>query len=147
MLATVFKAYLANTTMTNKAIYTVPIMLLSCLSLLTCDKEEIEIKTTISYKDDFCKLVDKKDLDSTGYFIDEFLLTLKSKDQNENLEKLRLWLEEKECIDEAKILCNSCIKTLPLQSELSVSFVTDGFTGTMTMDILMADTLKFRAYH
>lgn len=145
MLATVFKAHFANTTMTHKVIYTVPIMLLSCLSLLTCEKEEI--KTVTLYKDDFCKLVDKKDLDSTGYFIDEFLLTLKSKDQNENLEKLRLWLEEKECIDEAKILCNSCIKTLPLQSELSVSFVTKGFTGKMTMDILMADTLKFRAYH
>lgn len=92
-------------------------------------------------------LVDKKKLDSTGYFVDQFLLTLKNKDQDENLEKLRVWLEEKECIDEAKLLCNSCIKTLPPQSELSVSFVTNGLTAKMTMDILMGDPLKFRAYH
>ena len=45
------------------------------------------------------------------------------------------------------VLCNSCIYTLPPQSELSVDFISNGQPITMMLDILMDDPLKFRAYH
>lgn len=131
--------------MLHKIILIIPNILLACLIFLACEEEENKVIT--SYSDPFCVWVDKQKIDSTGRLVDEFLVTLKDVNHDEDLEKLRTWLEAKECVDEAKILCNSCIKTLPPMSELSVSFVTNGLTAKMTMDILMDDTLKFVTYH
>jgi hypothetical protein len=131
--------------MTHKTMLILSNIVLACFACWACEGEEN--KVVVSYNDPFCIWVDKQKVDSTGRLVNEFLVTLKNVNHAEDLEKLRAWLEAKECVDEAIILCNSCIKTLPPQSELIVSFVTNGLTAKMTMDILMDDTLKFRAYH
>lgn len=129
--------------MTRKTILTTATILLACLTLWTCKKD----KVVCSDNETFCALVDDQNFDATGPLIDDFLAKLKKDNQDENLEKLKNWLECKSCVDKAKILCNSCIKTLPLQSELSVDFIFNGQTVKMTLDILMDDPLKFSAYH
>ena len=129
--------------MTRKTILTALVIFLTCLTLWTCNKE----KVSCSDEQAFCSLVESQDFDATGTIIDNYLAGLEKNKKDENLEKLRDWLECKSCVDKAEIICNSCIKTIPPQSELSVDFISNGQTIKMTLDILMDEPLKFRAYH
>ena len=128
--------------MTRKIILTATI-LLTCLTLWTCKKD----KVSCSDDNTFCSLVDDQNFEATSQIIDDFLATLKKGTQDDKLEKLKDWLECKSCVNKAEILCNSCIKTLPAQSELNVDFISNGQSITMTLDILMDDPLEFRSYH
>ena len=129
--------------MTRKAILTTATILLTCLTLWTCTKD----KGSCSDDNTFCSLVDDQSFDATGTIIDDFLATLKKGTQDDKLERLKDWLECKSCVDKAEILCNSCIFTLPPQSELSVDFISNGQPIKLTLDILMDDPLEFRGYH
>lgn len=95
----------------------------------------------------FCRYVNNQDFDSTGPLINAFLTDLERNRPDENLETLRSWLEAKSCVDKATILCNSCIYTLPPQSEISIDFISQRQKITLTMDVTMSDPLVFRAYH
>jgi hypothetical protein len=121
-----------------KAILTAATLLVMCLTFWTCEKDNGE---------EFCALVNEQNFEATGPLIDDFLATLKNGDEGYKLEKLRKWLESKDCVGKVQILCNSCIETLPPQSELSVEFISNGNTITLTMDILMDDPLTYRTYH
>ncbi|QLH28385.1 MAG: hypothetical protein HWD63_02640 [Candidatus Parvibacillus calidus] len=64
--------------------------------------------------------------------------------------KLRLlkdWLECKSCIQEVRILCNSCIETYPAQSELSVGLTGSEPDNVLVLDILMSNPLKAIRIH
>ncbi len=64
--------------------------------------------------------------------------------------KLRLlkdWLECKSCIQEVRILCNSCIETYPTQSELSVRLTGSEPDNVLVLDILMSNPLKAIRIH
>jgi hypothetical protein len=121
-----------------KAVFTVAAILVLCFSFWTCEKDDDE---------EFCVLVNEQNFEATGPLIDDFLATLDSSNPIESLEKLRAWLERKDCVGEVQILCNSCINTLPPQSELRVEFISNGNSVTLTLDILMDDPMKFRTYH
>ena len=121
-----------------KTIFAATTILLSCLTFWTCEKDRDE---------EFCSLVNEQNFDATGPLIDDFLATFKKGDEAYKLEKLRAWLERKDCVGKVQILCNSCIETLPPQSELSVEFISNSGDTTLTLDILMDDPLRFGAYH
>lgn len=110
----------------------------SCLALWACEKDRNE---------EFCAFVDEQNFEATGPLVDDFLASLNNGDEDYKLENLRTWLERKDCVGEVQILCNSCIHTLPPQSELSVEFISNDSIIVLTMDILMSNPLKFRAYH
>lgn len=129
--------------MTSKTILTAVIIFLTCITLWTCNKE----KAPCSDDQPFCSLVDNQDFDSTGSIINNYLAGLKKNKKDENLVKLRNWLECKSCVDRAQIICNSCIKTNPPTSELSVDFNSNGQKVTVIIDILMDEPLKYYAYH
>jgi len=129
--------------MTRKTILTAVIISLTCLTHWACNKE----KVSCSDDQTFCSLVDNQDFDATGSIIDNYLAGLERNKKDENLERLRDWLECKSCIDKAEIICNSCIKTNPPQSELIVDFILNGQTVTMLLNIWMDESLKFCAYH
>jgi hypothetical protein len=129
--------------MTRKIIVTVNILILSCFSLFSCKKD----KADTTQEDRFCILVNENNFAATGPLINNFLATINNGSTDERLQKLSNWLENKCCVDTAIVLCNSCIETLPPQSELSIDFVSNGQKVTKIMDILMDDTLKFIEYH
>ena len=79
--------------------------------------------------------------------IDNFLSKLQMSGNAQNLDLLKEWLECKSCVKKVSILCNSCIKTNPAQSELSVVFMTNGQSVEKTLDLEMSIPPKFRAYH
>lgn len=129
--------------MNHKTILITAIIILISFTLWSCKKD----KLTCSHESEFCSLVDNQDFDATGAIIDDYLARLKKNKPDENLEKLADWLECMSCVDKAKILCNSCIETLPPQSELSIEFNSSGQKIDKTLDIIMSDPLEYRGYH
>ena len=128
--------------MKRKTILATFSILLTCFTLFSCKKDK-----DITLDEKFCALVSSQNYEATGSLIDNFLSTLVNDNQDDNLKKLKDWMEAKSCVDSTTILCNSCIYTYPAQSELRVTFISNGQKTSMTMDIIMSKPLKFRAYH
>mgnify|MGYP007011821550 CR=1 FL=1 len=124
------------------------IWITSCLTFLlllaNCKKESVFCPES----DTFCAFVNQQLYDSTGTIINQFL---ESFDQNKSdevrLEKLKNWLNSLSCVENAEIICLSCIKTNPPQSELKVVFVSGGQMVELILDILMGEKLRFVRYH
>lgn len=132
-----------KTAMTLKTIFTIVLGILFCLTLWTCNKDAIVCLDNEA----FCSLVEQQNFDATGAIINDFFSSQNKGDKDEHLEKLQNWLECKSCVSKVTLICNSCIKTLPAQSELSIKFLSNGQKVKMTLDIVMDDPLRFRAYH
>lgn len=129
--------------MTSKSILKAVIILLACITLGNCNKE----KAPCSDDQPFCSLADNQDFNDTGSIINNYLSGLKKNKKDENLAELINWLECKSCVDRAQLICNSCIKTNPPISEISIDFISNGQKITMVMDISMEEPLKYVAYH
>ena len=128
--------------MTGRTLALLSILIVN-LTFLSCHKDTE--KENLDKK--FCSAVNVQDFDATGPLIDEFLESISGKGQEEQLEDLRTWLEEKCCIDSAEIVCNSCIETLPPQSEIRLVFFVNGQPVIRVLDILMGEPMSFRDYH
>lgn len=129
--------------MNYKSILVTLVILLTCLSISSCKKD----KDVTSDDEKFCEFVDSQNYEATGPLIDNFLSTLDNSNQDDNLKKLKDWMDAKSCVDSTSIGCNSCIKTNPPQSTLRVTFISNGQKESIIMDIIMSDPLKFRTYH
>ncbi|MBE0637892.1 MAG: hypothetical protein IH598_05180 [Bacteroidales bacterium] len=129
--------------MNYKSILVTLVILLSCLSISSCKKD----KDVTSDDEKFCECVASQNYEATGPLIDNFLSTLDNNNQDDNLKKLKDWMDAKSCVDSTSIVCNSCIDTNPPQSEVRVTFISNGQKESMVMDIIMSDPLKFRTYH
>jgi hypothetical protein len=97
---------------------------------------------------EFCGFINAEEFDKTGTLMDRFLegVATNLTDQ-EKLEKLIVWLECKNCVADAEIICKSCIYTFPAQSELKVRFIVNGQPTDKILDISMSEPLRFRSYH
>jgi hypothetical protein len=111
------------------------------LLLPACDKESPCLQ-----EEAFCSLVNAQDFDGTGPVINEFLKTFNANDP-QALDELVEWLECKRCVRSAIIVCNSCIYTLPPQSQIEVTFIQDSDSTILIMDIVMDNPLRFVGYH
>ena len=129
--------------MTIKPILTIGMLILLSFLLESCQPDGI----SCAEDQEFCTLIDNQDFEATGQIINDFLTELPKNAHDQNLEKLQDWLSCASCVAEVSILCNSCIKTLPPMSELSVDFVSNGQTTMMIMDIVMDESLRFANYH
>ena len=119
-------------------------IILSTLLLTSCGKEGL----TCSGDSEFCSFIDKEDFTGTSSVINKWLAKQKTNlSENEKLEQLRDWLECKSCVSEAKIDCNSCIYTLPPQSELKIAFMIKGQKVEKCLDVIMDTPLKVRGFH
>ncbi len=127
--------------MKYKIILTTLAIILTCLTTFSCKKDRE------ADNEQFCTLVNDQNFDATLPLVDTFLATLDGNNQEESLQKLKEWLDAKSCVNTSSILCNSCIKTLPAQSELSIEFNVNGQNVTLTLDISMGETLKTLTYH
>ena len=129
--------------MTHTKILTALFLLLICLSGFACKKEN----SATTDDEAFCTFVNTQNFEATGALINDFLAPLSDENKELQLQKLTDWLNNKSCVDASSIVCQSCILTGPAQSELSVRFNANGQVVTMTLDIIMGEPLKFRAYH
>ena len=114
------------------------LILLLLTGLVGCDKEG---QATDSEK--LCLYLNIENINKTVPIINDYLATQKSNLSDEQkLQELTEWLKSCSCIDDATILCMSCIYTLPAQSEISFSFKEVDVTKIVTLDILMSNPLK-----
>ncbi len=119
------------------------ILLLISFVLISCKQD-----TPLCSDDEaFCSFIANQDYDATGPLIDAFLADLSPDNPSDNLDQLADWLACKSCVENVSLICNSCIQTLPAQSELSVDYMVNGQTTSMVLDIIMDDTLRYGGHH
>ncbi|HRN33690.1 MAG TPA: hypothetical protein PLQ53_05845 [Saprospiraceae bacterium] len=96
----------------------------------------------------FCGSMVNSDDDKALAAINNYL-SKQEKNQADSvkLHLLKDWLECKSCIQEVRVLCNSCIKTYPAQSELSVRLTGSEPDDVLVLDILMSNPLKAIRFH
>ena len=88
------------------------------------------------------------ELNKTIPVINEFLAGLPSESTDEQkLEALTVWLKSYPGYNDATILCVSCIYTLPVQSEISISVSLNGITEDYILDISMSNPLTAICFH
>ena len=118
-------------------------VLLLLAGFVGCDKEG---QVTDSEK--LCSYLNIENINKTTPIINDYLAGLPSsnsfEEDEQNLQVLTKWLKSCPCIIDTTILCVSCIKTLPAQSEISFSFKEGDVTKVVTLDILMSTPLKAR---
>ncbi|MCO6498392.1 MAG: hypothetical protein J5I50_12105 [Chitinophagaceae bacterium] len=120
------------------------ILLLSAVALTGCEKDKIACSDDRA----FCALVQQENYDDLVPIINKFL-----KKQNRNLtdtqqlNQLKDWLECKSCVSYVELLCNSCVYTLPPQSELLVRFSVNGQQVDKVLDVIMDKPLRIREFH
>ena len=127
----------------KKLSFIIAIVITACLMVSSCTKSSITLPNDIK----FCSLVKAQDFIETGPIIDDFLQRLRKNQPDKNLDKLVKWLNGISCVDNAAIICNSCIETYPAQSELRVDFRINGQLVSEVLDIKMDERLKFVRYH
>ena len=129
--------------MKNKTGLLSVIMILTSLILWSCE-EDNEMN---SAQAEFCMLIDNQGYDATGSLIDDYLAGLERNNSEVNLERLVDWLESISCVNNAEIICNSCLYSLPPQSRIQVGFNSNGRKITKILNISMSDPLDYRGYH
>jgi len=118
---------------------------LSLIVLLGCKSDAVQMACD---DPEFCNFISAETFDKSGEVINRYLASQKTSLSNdEKLNDLKSWLECKPCVTSAEIICNSCIYTLPPQSELRVRFSVNGKDSLRTLDISMENPLKFLVYH
>lgn len=117
--------------------------------IIHCAENDLFFENIINTDEEtFCRFVNEQKFDSTSTVINSFLETLDETDTDEKkIDDLRNWLLVKSCVNMVEIICVSCIKTFPPQSELRVTFAVGNQTVELTMDILMSETPRFLNYH
>lgn len=122
----------------------IAILFSTIITFSNCNKDDVKC----SLDHDFCASIDIEKYNESGTAINKFLRTQKNSLSDEKkLEQLKDWLACKSCVIDAKILCVSCIRTNPPQSEIKVAFNINGQKKEMILDILMDTELKFRNFH
>ncbi len=131
-----------------KCLLTMSKLILVCLSvtiLLSCKGEEVLVACD---DPEFCNFITAEAFDKAAPVINQYLASQKSSlSSDQKLDDLKSWLECKTCVSSAELICNSCIYTLPAQSEISVRFSVNGKDTVRIMDIEMSNPLKFVIFH
>jgi hypothetical protein len=118
-----------------KQLKLIGLVFLLLVGIVGCDKVEDSEK--------LCPYLNIEHINKTLPIINDYLASLKSDlNDEQKLQSLTKWLKSNSCIIDAKILCVSCIETLPEQSEVSFSFQEGEITIVVTLDISMSNPLK-----
>jgi hypothetical protein len=98
--------------------------------------------------EEFCLNFNSENMNKTIPVINKFLTGLKNNlNDEQKLQALTEWLKSHPYINDATILCVSCIYTLPAQSEISSSINEDGKTEDFILDIWMSNPLIALGFH
>jgi hypothetical protein len=124
-----------------KRLNLIGLVLLVLVGFTGCNKEG---QVTDSEK--LCLYLNIENINKAIPVINDYLSGLpgsnSSAEDEQNLQALTKWLKSSPCIIDATIICVSCIKTLPEQSEVSFSFKEGEVTKVVTLDISMSTPLK-----
>ncbi len=90
--------------------------------MTTCDKDSpVEDLLVMPQDTTFCGYIDAERFDKTRIFMDSFLLKLpKNHSIVASLDTLVLWLNQKECVLDAQVICYGCLFSLPPKGEIGL---------------------------
>ena len=110
-----------------------------------CKKQNIEPKLS----DDFCLYATRESVDGTIPIINKYLNSFdKNVTDSIKLVKLVASLQNKDCINNATLVCYCCVYTMPPCSEIYVMFkFDDGGENLMNLCLRHDDPLQAIGYH
>jgi len=123
--------------MKQKSIIIILILLSISITFWTCSKDEI------SRSDDkaMCEHVQSNNFDEVISVMNNHLQRFRKND-DKALEKFASWLNSSSCVKEAKIICDSCMYSLPPQSDIKVVFMFNSHEIVVNLYVLMDEKLK-----
>ncbi|MBP9134478.1 MAG: hypothetical protein KBF75_10645 [Saprospiraceae bacterium] len=130
----------------KKSILFLTILSTFVLSLNSCTKGELD-NPVLGI--DLCLKVTNTDFQGMKEVINRYLKNgIFKVNQSPEAQLLDLveWLNKHNCIS-AELLCNSCIRTYPAQSEIRIGMNIDGSRKYVTLDILMSKRIEARGFH
>lgn len=117
------------------------LVLLLLIGFIGCNKDNQLIDS-----DKLCPHLNIENINKIIPIINDYLVSLlssnSSAEDEQNIQALTKWLKSSSCIIDARIICVSCIFTLPTQSEVSFTFKEGEATYEVTLDIIMTEPLK-----
>ena len=112
------------------------------LTSFACKNEEIPL----AEDEKFCEYVDERNFDELKKNINIHLKKQKTNDE-EALEKFKSWLNSKSCVENAEIICDSCMESLPPKSIIGVVFESNDQLVEMNMHVRMGENLEVVSIH
>lgn len=127
--------------MNMKQLSVIGFVLLLLTGFIGCNKDDQLIDS-----DKLCPHLNIENINKIIPIINDYLASLPSSNSSledeQNIQALTKWLKSSSCIIDARIICVSCIYTLPPQSEVSFTFKEGEATYEVTLDIIMTEPLK-----
>jgi hypothetical protein len=128
------------------------IIVFSILSLVFFGcKKEIEpnpVENEPQNEIELCQFINVENLNQALPVINEYLKKQSNNlNDEQKLQGLVTWLKSHSCIIDASVVCISCIYTLPVQSEIIISFMDNETKKELILDISMTNPLKVVNYH
>ncbi|MCB9226346.1 MAG: hypothetical protein H6578_04170 [Chitinophagales bacterium] len=121
------------------------LLFISIISILICACNK---KESICTNDDFCTFINTQNFEDSRSVVNHFLAGIDDKlPKQEKINLLIEWLNCKNCILNTELICVSCIRTNPPQSELNITIIENGTEKEYTMDIIMGSPLVLSRYH
>ena len=115
---------------------------------ITLYAEWIDVDKETPEYSEFCLYANVEDFHKTTPIINEYLSILpKRMSDEQQLQALAEWLKTYPCIIDAVILCQSCIYTNPVMSEIMISFKENGITKELILDVVMTNPLRIAGVH
>lgn len=136
--------YKSKNTWIIKPIKLLLLIILISGTFINCNKSEINCSDDF----DFCASINADNYDKATDICDKFVTLFdKNLTDNEKLDKIQAWLKCKSCISNAEILCNSCIRTNPPQSEIKIWYENNKEDKIIILDVRMSEPLKIMRLH
>lgn len=112
------------------------------LTSFACKNEEIHLVED----EKFCEYVDEQNFDGLKTHINNYLKKQKTNDE-EALDKFKSWLNSKSCVENAEIICDSCMESLPPKTIMGVVFKSNDQLIEMNMHVRMGKNLEVVSIH
>lgn len=120
------------------------IIILSIFSLisLACKNEDIPQ----AEDERFCEYIDAQNFEELKKNINTHLQKQKTNEEDA-LKKFVHWLNSKNCVENAEIICNSCMESFPPKSILGLVFIANDQLIEMNMHVRMGEKLEVVSIH
>ena len=125
----------------QKIINTLVFFMVIIFFMTTCDKDgPVEDPPVMPQDTTFCGYIDAERFDSTYRFLNQILSKIPF--DEDSMKKFEKRLIEENCVVEVEWICNSCLFSLPAQSEVLVRIKTNQGFIRVVIRVVMMEPMK-----
>lgn len=125
----------------QKIINTLVFFMVIIFFMTTCDKDgQVKAPLVIAQDTTFCGYIYAEKFDSTYRFLNQILSKIPF--DEDSMKKFEKRLIEENCVVEVEWICNSCLFSLPAQSEVLVRIKTNQGFIRVVIRVVMMEPMK-----